>query len=885
MSSKIVHHILNNDDKTVIKKIFHMSDLHIIKNKESCVDSYRIVFEHVNKLLQRQKEKGNDFVVVITGDLLHYSNRIDSLTNIFLFHFLKNLLSNCPVFIISGNHDINMNNPKIDILTSILLPHSKQNSNSYYCDGVPYPYLECKGPLANLYFLRHTGFYLYANLLFNVKSLIDIHDYPADEILSLDCLGDLNISKRRSKFFRTISLYHGLVVNDESSPDLKSLGIHTKKFTTDFVMLGDCHRHRFLQDKSIAYAGSLIAQNFKEGEYPHGIVKWNLFNKEKTKFIEIKNPYHFVTIHIKNGTMIDTDIPPKPLIRFILENSNLTQCNRILKKIKEDHDVCRVKIISNSILNKIIDNINYTGDHTKQIKTFLIQKNVHTEQINEILALHENVKRNIFNEQSIQNRSWRIKKLTFSGIMNFKENNVIEFELYQHNTLLEIRGDNKFGKSSILDIILFCIFEKIERGQNKQLINKKSNQMHCSILINVENTDYLITRIGTKTDKGITFDVEFCSIKHNKKRNLTESNKRETNQKIAEIVGNYDDFLTSNILLQDPPSCYEFTKMTSLQKKEYLTFILELNVYDKYVNCVRIKKNELANRLKNLKENSTFMDINEIKKAMRLLIAKQKYTQDMFDMIDLKLEIHRRMYHRMHPRIKGVSPKMSVMYTIKSISNKYRNMMTDEIMLSSQLRTLDKQIKMNQALIVKHDSLLKEMEVVQKQLDLHELYIQMVGMNELSYEIIRNCFLLIEQETNKILKLLVPRSGILIRLLCNNEDSKRMELDVCVCCMDKIYYDIRMICGFEKILVSLALRLVFNKISVRPKPNFIILDESWKWIDSDNKKYVEGIMDYVKMQFGFVMMISHDDELKELYDYVIGLGKDKKNGVSYVVTE
>lgn len=876
MSSKIVHHILNNDDKTVIKKIFHMSDLHIIKNKESCVDSYRIVFEHVNKLLQRQKEKGNDFVVVITGDLLHYSNRIDSLTNIFLFHFLKNLLSNCPVFIISGNHDINMNNPKIDILTSILLPHSKQNSNSYYCDGVPYPYLECKGPLANLYFLRHTGFYLYANLLFNVKSLIDIHDYPADEILSLDCLGDLNISKRRSKFFRTISLYHGLVVNDESSPDLKSLGIHTKKFTTDFVMLGDCHRHRFLQDKSIAYAGSLIAQNFKEGEYPHGIVKWNLFNKEKTKFIEIKNPYHFVTIHIKNGTMIDTDIPPKPLIRFILENSNLTQCNRILKKIKEDHDVCRVKIISNSILNKIIDNINYTGDHTKQIKTFLIQKNVHTEQINEILALHENVKRNtlVDNDQTIQNRSWRIKKLTFCGIMNFKEHNVIDFEKYQRHTLLFIEGRNNFGKSSIVDIILFSLFEKFERGHNKELINKKSNQMYCSILINVENTDYLIIRTGTKSDKGITFDVKFCSIKHNKERNLTESNKRETNQKIVEIVGNYDDFLTSYILLQDPPSYYDFTKMTSLQKKEYLTYILELNVYDKYVNYVRGKKNELANRLKNLEANSTFMGINEIKKATRLLITKQKRTQDMIDMIDLKLEIHRRKMIILH--------KMS--RSLLSASNKHMSMMNNKITLCRDDSALDTQIKTNQTLLDKHNSLLEEMEKVQKQLDLHELYIQMVGMNGLSYEIIRNSFILIEQESNKLLKILVPKSGMSVRLLCNNEESKRMDLDVCVRCMDKIYYDVRMLCGFEKVIVALVFRLAFNKISVRPKPNFMIFDESWKWIDSDNKKYVEGIMDFIKMRYGFVMMISHDEELKEIYDYVIGINKDE-DGLSYVVTE
>jgi hypothetical protein len=52
---------------------------------------------------------------------------------------------------------------------------------------------------------------------------------------------------------------------------------------------------------------SKIAQNHKEN-YPYGIIEWDLFDKEKTKFIEIKNSYDFVTIHIKNGVMIETEI-------------------------------------------------------------------------------------------------------------------------------------------------------------------------------------------------------------------------------------------------------------------------------------------------------------------------------------------------------------------------------------------------------------------------------------------------------------------------------------------------------------------------------------------------------------------------------------------------
>ena len=64
----------------------------------------------------------------------------------------------------------------------------------------------------------------------------------------------------------------------------------------DITMLGDIHKHQFLnEEKTIAYSGSLIQQNFGETLGQHGMIKWNV-KKKLGKFIEIKNDYGYCTM-------------------------------------------------------------------------------------------------------------------------------------------------------------------------------------------------------------------------------------------------------------------------------------------------------------------------------------------------------------------------------------------------------------------------------------------------------------------------------------------------------------------------------------------------------------------------------------------------------------
>ncbi len=61
--------------------------------------------------------------------------------------------------------------------------------------------------------------------------------------------------------------------------------------------------------------------------------------------------------------------------------------------------------------------------------------------------------------------------------------------------MIGIFAPNHYGKSAILDIILFCLFEKFSRGDKKDIINKNKKNMQCSILIRIGKKKYLLREL------------------------------------------------------------------------------------------------------------------------------------------------------------------------------------------------------------------------------------------------------------------------------------------------------------------------------------------------------------------------------------------------------
>ena len=94
-------------------------------------------------------------------------------------------------------------------------------------------------------------------------------------------------------------------------------------------------------------------------------------------------------------------------------------------------------------------------------------------------------------------------------------------------------------------------------------------------------------------------------------------------------------------------------------------------------------------------------------------------------------------------------------------------------------------------------------------------------------------------------------------------------------------WNLELTSGMERFLSSLAIRIGLINVSTLPRPNFIIVDEGFGSLDSDNIANMEGAFNYLKTQFDFVMIITHLDTIKDYMDILIPIEVD--NGLSKVI--
>lgn len=650
---------LQEDLTNEIRYIYHLSDIHIRNSNQRQVE-YSEVFEKTYKKLRLvigQNKKIS--LIVLTGDILHAKTELSPESISMTYHFLKKLSDIATVILIPGNHDTNL-------------------SNRHRLDALS-PIVNDVGNLPNLHYLKNSGFYLYNNIIFGVTSIFDQILLTANKMTIDMCK---SISKCKNKY--KIGLYHGAVHSAETDVGFRMnredlLVEHFKGY--DYVLLGDIHKFQYMnEDKTIAYAGSLIQQSYGESVNNHGVLQWDLKSGE-SKLLEIKNDYGYCTVKIVDGEIESgTIIPSKPRIRFVLENTNEIQYQEIIKKIENEYDLCEI-IKESNFRTKLCQNLNTNNKNKKKntklayntqediIRGYLIKKKLDADKIDSIIDLHKKIYQKILAQKQNQsvnigsvgvskNQTWKIMELKFSNTLSYGKDNVIDFRNYESNQIIGIMAPNRYGKSAILDIILFCLFDKMSRGERRDILNKNQNKMYCSLLFRIGKVQYLIERIGQRSKNGLSvkIDVNFWEIKTDSKTGIENKeklnglDKNDTNKKIVDLIGDYTDYLTTCFCLQSTKT-NNFIDMTHLQKKEYLNEILKLNVFEDCHNVAKDKLKELTGQMKILGQKIGTKSFAEIKESITVITKEvQKLTSDqnilqqlITENLDYMLELHEQL--------------------------------------------------------------------------------------------------------------------------------------------------------------------------------------------------------------------------------------------------
>jgi len=454
--------------------------------------------------------------------------------------------------------------------------------------------------------------------------------------------------KHKNKY--KIALYHGPVHGAKTDVGyrMNNTELVAEDFAGyDYVMLGDIHMYQYMnKEKTIAYAGSLIQQSYGESLNNHGFLKWDLRDGD-SELIKIKNDYGYCTVRIIDGKMESTNIPIKPRIRFITENTNQLQYQEILTALEKEYQICEIvketsfktkMVLQDSPSKKKKKKISACKTQEEIIHQYLKNKIDNAEEIDEIVNLHQKIYQKILEEKkdqvfdvmhnSTKKQKWNILVLKFSNMISYGKDNIIDFQNYDPNQIIGIMAPNHYGKSAILDIILFCLFDKCSRGERKDILNKNQNDMYCSLLFRVGNQRYFIERIGKRNKNGLTvkIDVNFYSIDTNDtKESLNGLKPSETNKKITDLIGDYDDYLLTCFCLQNGQSKKggNFIDMSHLQKKEYLQDILKLNVFEDCHNLAKDTLKKLSGHMETMEQCKTNTESLRDLKITAIALAKE----------------------------------------------------------------------------------------------------------------------------------------------------------------------------------------------------------------------------------------------------------------------
>jgi DNA repair exonuclease SbcCD ATPase subunit/DNA repair exonuclease SbcCD nuclease subunit len=560
-----------------IRRIYHISDIHIRLLKRH--DEYQLVF---NKLYEILRNADDSSVCLLTGDILHSKTELKPECIEMTRKLFIDLSAIMPLIFIAGNHDMLIDNEdRMDSLTPIR-------------NGIPAE--------APIYYLEKTGIYRFGNILFSLASVKDYKIIDPQKIQKLP--EDI-----------TIALFHGEVNGAINVAGIKLAGEIAKdsnKTITpssfdgyDYVLMGDNHKHQYFRDdRTMAYAGSLIQQDHGESLTGHGVLVWNLTSKT-SQLIEIPNESAFLTITMKNGIVENSPDFNKYkhiALRIQYDNSSNSQIEDYVAKLKlrvnitgythENIGVVAGGCVGSNRLSASADSLKII-DYNYQnqlIEEFLRAEECSDATIQQIKELNRIANENLASSKTSSGAgntagNWKLVSLEFSNLFSFGEGNKIDFTAYKG--ILGIIAPNHYGKSSILDIILFLLYDKFPRkGSVKDIVNNRKSGFHAVLKISQGDWQYIIEKTGTINKQGRS-SVKARFYKYNPvshvKEILNEDNATKTKDSILKYVGNYEDMIQTNISLQNN-NCV-FIDAENSERKRELERILQIEFIDELIKC------------------------------------------------------------------------------------------------------------------------------------------------------------------------------------------------------------------------------------------------------------------------------------------------------------
>ena len=224
---------------------------------------------------------------------------------------------------------------------------------------------------------------------------------------------------------------------------------------------------------------------------------------------------------------------------------------------------------------------------------------------------------NIENEVS-RNVNWKLNSLEWDNLFNYGEGNKIDFD--KLSGIVGVFGKNYSGKSSIIDSLLYNMFNSTSKNERKNLnvINQNKDDGNAIILATIGDDKYKITRDSEKYTKKVKgnevtearTNVDFVKIDGEEEQSLNGLTRSETDHNIKKTFGTMEDFLLTSMAAQF--GALSFIGEGSTKRKEILAKFLDLVVFEDKFKLSKKDSAELKSALKRLEDNDYTEKITEV---------------------------------------------------------------------------------------------------------------------------------------------------------------------------------------------------------------------------------------------------------------------------------
>jgi len=576
--------------------ILHTADLHIGSGQYRSAE-YNLIFDKLLENIEAFSNK-NELLILIAGDIFHNKTNY-SADDVECFNYLMRSLSKYPVIIIPGNHDCNLNAK--DML-DLISPITEQFKNVHY--------------------LKNSGLYELYGLKFQHISVFDDSDVSKLEDEFVNGHPD-NIEKLKD----VILLYHGPINDVKFGSHVVNDSRITRKLISKFklVLAGDIHQHQFI-GPNCAYSGSLIQQNLGES-LEKGYIMWDVQHNSST-FNIIENDCGFMRIDVRGKDNIEEYLSnikmPKKLhkVSFITDaedekfNQQCVLVEQKMGRIDKKHCIPSTAKIVN-IANDIKDTLSE-----------LLYKNKATqEQHDEIIDMH------LKNVVGFECKKWNILHLEWENMYKYGIRSRIDFTKLE-GSISGIIANNREGKSSVLDILVFVLFNEFLRGDKKSMINKNAKDSYIKVIFIVNDKKYSIERID---DSNYHTKIKLCEIENGAVKNITGKDITETYKKMNKLIGTKSQFLATSLYYD---SMLDITKETKSERMRILSEMFGLTDNELIVKNIKLKIKNIKTKIEALikpRLKGPHVDFTDKQDNLKQKETERQIKQDELNKISLEI--------------------------------------------------------------------------------------------------------------------------------------------------------------------------------------------------------------------------------------------------------